>query len=144
MTDNTTMISGVLDANAQAIRMKDAEAVVSHYGSPLVRFDLAPPLATAGAAAREPGQLIDWFATWRGPIGYELRDTTITAAGDIAFAHGFVRISGTKHDGSRADVWARQTVCLRQQGGTWKIVHEHTSTPFYMDGSLRAAVDLVP
>jgi PhnB protein len=28
--------------------------------------------------------------------------------------------------------------------GAWKIVHEHSSTPFYMDGSYRAAVDLKP
>ena len=28
--------------------------------------------------------------------------------------------------------------------GTWKIAHEHTSVPFYMDGSFRAAVDLEP
>jgi ketosteroid isomerase-like protein len=29
-----------------------------------------------------------------------------------------------------------------QSGGSG--VHEHNSTPFYMDGSLRAAVDLTP
>jgi hypothetical protein len=28
--------------------------------------------------------------------------------------------------------------------GTWKIVHEHTSVPFHMDGSFRAATDLTP
>jgi hypothetical protein len=26
----------------------------------------------------------------------------------------------------------------------WRITHEHNSTPFYMDGSYRAATDLVP
>jgi hypothetical protein len=29
-------------------------------------------------------------------------------------------------------------------GGSWRIVHEHNSTPFYLDGSLRAALDLRP
>jgi len=35
-------------------------------------------------------------------------------------------------------------VCLRREEGDWRIVHEHTSVPFYMDGSLRPAFDLKP
>ena len=31
-----------------------------------------------------------------------------------------------------------------QIGGTWLITHEHNSTPFYMDGSDKAALDLHP
>jgi PhnB protein len=42
------------------------------------------------------------------------------------------------------DIWIRATVCLRRIEGEWKIAHEHTSVPFYMDGSARAAVDLKP
>jgi ketosteroid isomerase-like protein len=38
----------------------------------------------------------------------------------------------------------RETVCLLREDGQWKIVHEHTSVPFYMDGSLRPAFDLEP
>ncbi|MDT7608895.1 MAG: hypothetical protein QOG96_3398 [Pseudonocardiales bacterium] len=33
---------------------------------------------------------------------------------------------------------------LRKIDGSWRIVHEHNSTPFYLDGSLRAALDLRP
>jgi ketosteroid isomerase-like protein len=62
----------------------------------------------------------------------------------VAFCLGFVRISGTKTDGKKEDVWARQTLCFERLGGTWKIVHEHISVPFYMDGSVKAAVDLKP
>jgi ketosteroid isomerase-like protein len=32
----------------------------------------------------------------------------------------------------------------RDEHGAWKIAHEHTSVPFYMDGSFRAAIDLKP
>jgi PhnB protein len=87
---------------------------------------------------------LPWFDTWRGPIRYDLKDVSVTASRDIAFVHGFVRIGGTKTDGYAGDVWARQTLCLRKRGDVWKIVHEHISTPFYMDGSLKAAVDLAP
>jgi ketosteroid isomerase-like protein len=36
------------------------------------------------------------------------------------------------------------TLGLRKTGTGWKITHEHASTPFYMDGSGRAATDLQP
>jgi ketosteroid isomerase-like protein len=32
----------------------------------------------------------------------------------------------------------------RKREGEWLVTHEHVSVPFYMDGSLRAAVDLKP
>jgi ketosteroid isomerase-like protein len=40
--------------------------------------------------------------------------------------------------------WVRATVCFRRVRGAWKVVHEHSSVPLYMDGSERAAVDLKP
>ena len=139
-----TAIRALLEAQAQAIRSKEAAQALAPYAPGLVRFDLAPPLASSGADALDRNELIAWFDTWRGPIGYELKDFSITASGDIAFAHGFVRIGGTKQDGQASNLWTRHTVCLRKRGDAWRIVHEHSSTPFYMDGSLKAAVDLAP
>ena len=144
-TDNdVAQIRALLEGQVSAIRAKDTDAALAPYAPELVRFDLAPPLATAGPQALDRADLEGWFATWDGPIGFELRDLAISVGGDLAFCHGFVRISGTKIGGEWNDVWARLTVCLRRIGSTWRIVHEHTSVPFYMDGSLRAAVDLQP
>jgi ketosteroid isomerase-like protein len=42
------------------------------------------------------------------------------------------------------ELWFRSTVCFRQQDGDWRITHVHDSTPFYMDGSMSAALDLKP
>jgi ketosteroid isomerase-like protein len=137
-------IATLLERHAQAIRDKDADATLAVYAPELVLCDLAPPLARAGAAAVDRKILSAWFDTWRGPIRYELRDFAISVSGDLAFAHGFVRIGGTKREGYAGDLWTRQTMCLRKRSGAWTIVHEHTSTPFYMDGSLKAAVDLAP
>ena len=53
-------------------------------------------------------------------------------------------MTGTKHDGQVVDLWYRITAVLRQTPGGWKISHQHHSTPFYMDGSDRAALDLRP
>ncbi len=45
---------------------------------------------------------------------------------------------------TKSAVWVRATVCFRKIERAWKVVHEHSSAPFYMDGSLKAAVDLEP
>jgi PhnB protein len=41
-------------------------------------------------------------------------------------------------------MWFRQTMGLGLTGGGWKILHEHESVPFHMDGSARAAIELTP
>jgi PhnB protein len=38
----------------------------------------------------------------------------------------------------------RATVGCRKIADRWKVTHEHSSVPFYMDGSYKAAVDLRP
>jgi ketosteroid isomerase-like protein len=134
-------IRGVVEAWARAIRSKDADGVVSRLTNDPVRFDLAPPLQ-AGESIKD--ELGEWFAGFRGDIGYEYRDLRITAATDVAYAHCFVRISGTKVDGELVDVWVRETLCFRKGHDRWLISHVHESVPFYMDGSLKAAVDLKP
>lgn len=53
-------------------------------------------------------------------------------------------MSGTKTDGEKPDLWFRSTMCLQKTGGAWRIAHEHNSTPFHMDGSYKAALDLDP
>jgi PhnB protein len=134
-------IRALIDDWARAMRAKNADGVMAHYAPDSVTFDLAPPLISTGADAKG---LQAWFATWPGPIGYEIRDLNITAGDDAAFCHSLNRLSGTKTDGEKADVWFRQTLCFRKIGGEWKIAHQHESVPFYMDGSYLAAVDLKP
>ena len=134
-------IKAVIDDWADAMRAKDARRVVSHGTADFVQFSLAPPLVSDAAGAEG---LEKWFATWRGPLGYSVRDLRITAGDDVAFAHSLNRLSGTKTDGQISEVWFRHTVGLRKVGGAWKIAHEHESVPFYMDGSFKAAVDLEP
>jgi ketosteroid isomerase-like protein len=68
----------------------------------------------------------------------------IEAGDDVAFCHGLTHMTGTKTDGELVDLWFRSTVGLRRTAAGWQITHEHDSTPFYMDGSGRAATDLRP
>ena len=134
-------IRKVIDDRAQALRAKDAAGVVAHGTKDIVQFSLAPPLQAHGSGLEG---LAAWFASWEGPIGYEVTSLSITAGEDVAFAHSLNRMSGTKTDGEKPDVWFRETLGFRKLNGRWMIVHGHESVPFYMDGSLKAAVDLKP
>jgi ketosteroid isomerase-like protein len=139
--DEKTAVATVIEDWSKAISNKNAAQVLSHLADDVVQFTLAPPLRYQGKEAED---LQGWFDTWEGPIGIESRDMAISAGSDVAFATSLVRMSGTKTDGEKPDVWFRQTLGLIKQNGTWKIVHQHASVPFYMDGSFRAAVDLKP
>src|SRR5205823_9255017 len=86
----------------------------------------------------------DWFPTFQGPVGYGIRDLSITTGGDVAFCHSFNRITGTRTSGEKSDVWIRATVGFRKIGGEWMIVHEHFSVPMYMEPPYKAAIDLKP
>lgn len=136
-------IRAVVDGWVKAISAKDIDAVMSHYAADIVTFDLAPPLRYTGADALKKS-LEAWFPTFRGPVGYEIRDLCITTGDDVAFCRSLNRISGARTDGEDTNVWVRATVGLRKIDGKWSIVHEHLSVPFYMDGSDRAALDLKP
>ena len=50
----------------------------------------------------------------------------------------------TTTKGPKIDIWFRHTLGFRKIDGRWKITHEHSLVPFYMDGSHKAAVDLKP
>lgn len=123
-------------------RDKDAAAIRAAYAEDAVTFDLAPPLRSVMDS--DPGALQAWLDTWDGAIEMEDRDLAIAIDGDLAFAHGFSRLSGKQADGDAVTLWVRLTLCLRRRDGAWRVVHEHVSVPFYMDGSFRAALDLEP
>jgi uncharacterized protein (TIGR02246 family) len=136
-------IRAEIESWAAALRAKDVGRILSHYAPDAVTADLAPPLWNAGVDTLRKN-FEEWFPTWSGPIGFEVRDVHVTAGGDVAFARSTNRIHGKRTDGTESDVWVRATVCFRKLGGAWKVTHEHVSVPFYMDGSERAAVDLKP
>jgi len=136
-------ILAVFAAVATAHRDRDAAGIVAHYAPDAVVFDLSPPLRSRLVACSEGVQT--WLDTWDGPIELELRDFEVSVSGDIAYGHGYQRMAGkTKPGGEVVDFWMRLSVGLRRRGGRWRIVHEHTSVPFYMDGNCQPAFDLAP
>ena len=118
----------------------DAEAIVAAYAPDAVIYDLAPPLGHRGM---NRDSIATWLASWDGPIRIDSRDLELAIEGDLAFASALNNMRGRQR-GKDQDMWFRTTMCFRRTGGRWRIVCDHASVPFYMDGSLRAAVDLKP
>lgn len=135
-------ILDVINSMTKARYAKDVRALAGPYSDNAAIFSLAPPLIHRGIHLAETQA---WFDTWDGPIEIETRDFEITVAGDTAFCHGYMRLAGNKKGVEpRVSFWMRETLCFAREEDEWKIIHEHTSVPFYMDGSSRPAFDLQP
>jgi ketosteroid isomerase-like protein len=135
-------ILALLNGLAKAHHAKNAAGIAAPFASDAAVYDLSPPLLHRGIDIHEKQA---WLDSWDGPIEIESRDFKFTISGDSAFGYGYLRMSGNpKAAGRHISFWMRATVCLQREAGAWKIVHEHTSVPFYMDGSLRPAFDLEP
>ncbi|MBP2320011.1 ketosteroid isomerase-like protein [Kibdelosporangium banguiense] len=138
-----TRIREIMAAKAAAMIDGDAKRIVAQYAPDIVKYDLAPPLRNVAPLDAEA--LASWFAAFDGPVDYEIRDLEVFAGEDLAYCHSLNRLSATPHGSpEQFDLWFRVTVCLRKIDGDWLTAHEHSSTPFYMDGSFGAALDLQP
>jgi ketosteroid isomerase-like protein len=127
----------VLDERAAALRTKDADRLAACHLPGGVAYDLAPPLAKTFDVEETRA----WFADKGGTeMDYELRDVEILVGGDVAVAYGLTRLG----DGATFELWYRTTLALREVDGHWLVAHLHESTPFHMDGTNRAALDLHP
>lgn len=135
-------ISALIEDNLKAVRAKDLDRATAHYAPDVFLFDVINPLHYTGSEALRK-RLEQWFSSFHGPIGYEMRDRNITAGEDVAFCHSLNQVKGTKTDGQEIEMWWRATVCYRKIDGKWRVTHGHSSVPF--DGeSGKASLDLKP
>jgi ketosteroid isomerase-like protein len=90
-SDDEAEVRRRMDRFVEAVRAADIEGVKPIYAPDLVSFDIVPPLQHVGAKAK----LKNWAdvsAAYRRPLGYEIRDVTIVAGDEVAFAHSLNRI----------------------------------------------------
>jgi uncharacterized protein (TIGR02246 family) len=139
-TTDRAEIEALFQRLARAHADHDADAIVEAYAPDAVIYDLAPPLGRRGM---KRDSVATWLAGWEGPILIDARDVTLTVEGNLAFSSALNRMRG-RQGGENQDMWFRTTMCLRKTRGRWRIICDHSSVPFYMDGSYRAAVDLKP
>jgi uncharacterized protein (TIGR02246 family) len=138
----TVEIHKLVEQRLEAIRSKDVEQSTSMMTADYLLFDVVDPLQSKGASAAR-NRAKEWFATFQGPIGYEIQDLQISAGDGVGFSHGLNHVSATKLDGNLLDMWWRATVCYRKVDGRWQISHEHNSVPFSVTNG-KASLDLKP
>jgi ketosteroid isomerase-like protein len=144
MVNDERAICDLLDAFTRAIYLKDSVGAIAPLADDAVTFDLAPPLQQGPEVTHDPDRLEEWFATWKGPIVSEPGERTIVVDDNVAYAYGLQRMTGTKTNGEKVELWFRATACFRRDNGEWRITHMHNSVPFAMDGSERALLGLKP
>jgi ketosteroid isomerase-like protein len=135
-------LRALIDNRVEAVRNKDIDALMSQHAPDVLMFDALNPLQYVGAdKVRERAE--EWFSWYQGPIGYEVRDLSITAGEGAAFCHYLYRVSGTMTNGKEVDMWVRSTICFSKIDGKWMVTHEHSSVPFDAESG-KASVDLKP
>ena len=141
-----TDVHAVLEDFVAAHAAHDAEGLFALYSDDVVAYSLAPPLKQGPDTPYGTVDGIrDWFAGFDGPVQITFRDPVVSQDGDLAFAHTLTKMAATRAGQHESiEVWYRSTFGLRRIEGSWRIAHRHDSTPFYMDGSFRAATDLEP
>lgn len=113
-----------------AFAAKDVDAIMKVYvpDNTLFVFDIGVPRQYVGAAAYRK----DWqtfFATFKGPLKFELSDLAVTVDGDIAYGHSIQHTTGTDTHGMHDEFIVRVSDVYRRINGKWLIVQEHVSVP---------------
>ena len=143
MTDESAIRQLVADRTA-AMRTGDADAICRPYTADAVIFSLAPPLRQPAGGSRDVAAMRAWFEEKGGSVWSQVRDLAVIVDGDLALCTSLESMGAPPDSPEPFAFWYRSTLGLRRLAGEWRIIHEHTSTPFHMDGSFRAATDLQP
>jgi ketosteroid isomerase-like protein len=140
--DDDAAIRRQIDRAVEGLRAKDLEALRQLYTTDVVSFDIEQPLQHVGITAK----LENWARVFMffESVTYEVRGLTFTVGDDVAYGHGFARLSGTLRNGSpTSGIWIRVTYGMRKINDTWLIAHDQASVPLdIMSG--RGVVDLEP
>lgn len=131
-----------VDKIVEGIRTKDLQGLKQLYAADVVSFDVEPPLQHVGIEAK----LRNWAKafTFFQDVNYEVRDLAVTVGDDVAFGHGFGRLSGTLKNGTATSgMWVRGTFCFQKIDGNWLIAHDQASVPLDI-ASGKGVTDLEP
>ena len=105
-------IRELIEDRAKAIRAKDVEGAIGSLAPGVLDFDLINPLQSVGSSAIKK-RLEDWFASFQGPIGYEVHDLIIAAADGVAYSHSLNKVTGTSNGSELATIGSWLTCTAR-------------------------------
>jgi ketosteroid isomerase-like protein len=139
--DDLAAIRALIERRGAALHSKDLAKLYEQVASESVAFDVVTPLQYVGVPEAKQRSR-QWLGSFDGPVGYEVQELHLAAAGNVGFAHCLTRLSGITANGP-LNMWIRSTTCFRKFDGVWKVVHEHNSVPFDPTSG-KAALDLEP
>jgi uncharacterized protein (TIGR02246 family) len=121
-------IRSTIESWAAAVRRKDLAAILQNHSPDLVMFDVPPPFQSRGLDAYR--KTWDLFYSWTNdPIPFDIREMSITAGKDVAFAVATMGCAEPGAGGKPKPLDFRLTVGLRKIDGRWTVTHEHHSVP---------------
>jgi uncharacterized protein (TIGR02246 family) len=129
-------VTHMLRAYKTAVLAKDADAFVALYDEDVCVFDMWGRWSYAGVEAWR-SMVQGWFASLGADsVFVETDELEISVAGGVAVAHALIGYRNVPANGDEErSMLNRVTWVLRQHGGAWKIVHEHTSAPIDFETS---------
>jgi ketosteroid isomerase-like protein len=141
-TSNETQLRAFIEERVEAIRNKDIDKAIAHYADDVVLFDVVGPLQQTGVVMMRQ-RLEEWFSTFEGTVGFEIKDLRITVGDDVGFCYSFNHVNAITKDGRKLDMWWRETLGWQKIKGQWLVTQAHSSVPFDTTNG-QAAVTLKP
>jgi uncharacterized protein (TIGR02246 family) len=121
-------IRSLIETWTGAVRKKDIDAILRNHSPDIWMFDVPPPLQLKGIDAyRKSWDL--FYAYSPDSPAFDIREMTITAGGDVAFAAALMRCVFVEANKDPVDLDFRLTIGLRKIDDQWVITHEHHSIP---------------
>jgi len=130
-TSITAVLRRRIEAIAQAIRDKNVDHLMSFYARDVTVFDVRPPLNVRGADVYRQN-FERWFASFEGPLEFEMKNLRIVPGEVTAFCHYLSLVSGARPGGGASGYWVRGTTCFERRDNEWLVTHEHISMPASM------------
>src|SRR5688500_11530842 len=81
---------------AKAVRAKDMQGALAHHTADIVMFDVPMPLQSKGMKAYQKTWDLFFDSSRGGRGSFSIDELRITAGDTVAFAHGLLRIGGSK------------------------------------------------
>ncbi len=88
---------------------KNPEGIAAPFAPHAAIYDLEPPLSHDGISVERKRK---WLATWETPIEITAENFKVVVSGDLAYGHGYLRMSGTKKGAGPVSFWMRETMCV--------------------------------
>ena len=93
-TTDEAQIRTLIDDRIKAARAKNIEEAMANIAPEILLFDVVTPLRYSGSGALRK-RAEEWFTSFQGPLGYEMRDLSIATGNEVAFSHSLNRVTAT-------------------------------------------------